>query len=163
MPKRVVAVLSVMYDWRSMTSDASYTELAPRSYTINPHNMSGKRLYKMIGPDAWLNVTNACPQLVSSASERGTPDAKWLAENLAEMRPFDLVLICGEVARQTYRLSSTIGARLIEMPHPAARTWTTQSLAFAARLIQEGSCDLSLTFKKKNGKTVLVARDIIPF
>jgi hypothetical protein len=98
----IVAVLESMWDWRQMTSGAGYKE-ACRSFRINPDNYSGKRLYRIVGRDADLVVTNACRELCGSASQHGTPDPAWLRENLKLLAPFDLLLVCGKVAQATLR------------------------------------------------------------
>src|SRR5204863_10164647 len=133
---RVVAMLETMWDWRGMTSGAGYSE-APRFFRINPDNHSGRRLYKLIGHDAQLLVTNACRELVTGPNQHGKPDPQWLAENLAEIeakRPdsatIDVLLVCGKVAQQTFRMSGyqPKKARIVEMPHPAARMWTANMM-----------------------------------
>ena len=124
---KVVAILESMWDWRQMTSDAGYRE-APRYFRINPENFSGKRLYRIVGKDAELFVTNSCRELCISASHHGTPDPNWLRENLKILAPFDVLLICGKVAQKTYIESGYRFSRKIEMPHPAARMWTNAML-----------------------------------
>lgn len=136
---------------------------APRWFTINPDNLSGKRLYGWLGREGVhhdeLCVTNACREAVERATHHGTPDPEWLAENLERLRPFSLILVCGKAAQQTIRLSSTVGARCIFLPHPAARNWTREGLAFAGKLIREGKTDLELRIV--NG--VLQAQRLVPF
>lgn len=141
----VVAILETMWDWRGMTSGAGYQE-APRFFQINPENFTGRRLYKLIGPDAKLLVTNACRELVSSPTQHGTPDPKWLAENLAEIEvnhpkaaPIDVLLVCGKVAQKTYRECKyrPTTARVIEIPHPAARrVWNRDFIDQVSQQIQ---------------------------
>jgi hypothetical protein len=121
--KKIVAVLESMWDWRQMTSGAGYKE-APRSFRINPDNYSGKRLYRIVGSDADLLVTNACRELCGSANHHGTPDAGWLRENLDMLAPIDVLLVCGKVAQATYAQTGYEFERKIDMPHPAARMWT---------------------------------------
>lgn len=137
----VVAVLETMWDWRSMTSSAGYQQ-APPYFRINEQNYTGKRLYKLIGPNAKLLVTNSCKELVSGPNKHGKPDPDWLATNLMDLEPFDVLLVCGKVAQETFRKSEHAiftNARIIEMPHPAARTyWTAARLAETAQLIQFG-------------------------
>lgn len=161
---RVVAILETMWDWRTQTSSAGYTE-APRYFKINAKNHTGARLYKLIGPDARLYVTNACRELVSGPQHHGTPNPEWLAENLqlldgtktqellpnitpwevdgiADRGRMDLLLICGKVAQKTFRECGYVPriARVIEIPHPAARAyWTREVIARTARAIQGGT------------------------
>lgn len=144
---RVVAVLETMWDWRQRTSSAGYSE-APRFFRISPDNYSGKRLYKLVGPDAQLLVTNACRELVSGPGKHGKPDPAWLAENLTEIElkrqdsvAMDVLLVCGNVAQETYRLCGyrPIRARVLEIPHPAARGfWTGAKIQQVAYDIQNG-------------------------
>jgi len=134
--KFVVAVLDTMYDWRGQTSGAGYRQ-APRYFRINRHNFTGKRLYKLVG-DNKLLVTDACKELVNGPNDHGTPDPVWLYENIVilnKLRPIDILLICGKVAQKTFAeiLSMVDDPRLsrikvMEIPHPAARTWTKEML-----------------------------------
>jgi hypothetical protein len=140
---RAIVILEVMWDWRNVTGRAGYRETAPRYFDINPENHTGRRLHAWLKGKPFL-VTNACPQLVSSAKGRGTPDANWLHENLLVLKPFDLVLVCGRVAQQTYRRESTDGARIIELPHPAARTWSRQGIELVHREIHEGKVSVRI-------------------
>jgi hypothetical protein len=137
---RAIAVLDSMWDWRRMTSGAGYVE-APRSFRINPDNFSGRRLYRICGPGAALLVTNACRELCSSANHHGTPDPAWLHENLKLLEPFDVLLVCGKVAQATYARSGytpSSAARVFQMMHPAARTWTNAMLDATAGQVQAG-------------------------
>ena len=126
-----VVVLDSMWDWRSKTTDAGYTELAPRYYTINSENKSGKMLYKLIGHNRFL-VTNACPELVKSANHRGTPNPEYLGGNLYTLyvrHEYKLLLVCGKVAWDTYVKSKQwfqYKHRVVKMKHPAARDWTKE-------------------------------------
>lgn len=128
-----------MWDWRQQTSGAGYRE-APRYFRINPRNHSGRRLYSLIGPGARLLVTESCRELVSAANRHGTPDPEWLRENLQLLDdpPFDLLLVCGKVAQATFtRCDYTPRqAPVMEIPHPAARTWTRQQIDEIAARIQ---------------------------
>jgi len=151
---RVVAILETMWNWRGMTSAAGYAE-APRYFRINPQNFSGRRLYKLVGQDARLLVTNACRELVSGPKEHGKPDPAWLAENIrildgeseklpegvTERARIEVLLVCGKVAQQTFRQCGyePKAARVIEIPHPAARqVWTRELIDRTAQRIQAG-------------------------
>lgn len=142
---KVCAILETMWDFRGMTSGAGYRE-APPFFRINPQNFSGRRLYRLIGPDAKLLVTNACRELVSGPQHHGKPDPDWLATNLAlieSKRPdsaaIDVLLVCGKVAQVCYKASGYVSktARVIEIPHPAARAvWTREFVEETARKIR---------------------------
>jgi hypothetical protein len=133
-----MVVLEVMWDWDNMTSEAGYEKVAPRHFRINPYNYTGRRLHWLLGHNQFL-VTNACPDLVSSANGRGTPDPGWLKENLKKY-PYDLLLICGRVAEKTFeRCGYRPCCRIITLPHPAARGyWSKANLYRTRDLIQQG-------------------------
>lgn len=140
---RVVAILETMWDWRAKTSGAGYSE-APRYFRINPNNYSGKRLYRIVGPDARLLVTNACRELATSAKGHGKPDPEWLRGNLEHLDlnygyGFDVLLVCGKVAQAAYARCGYVPqlASVFEIPHPAARAhWTQAVIASTANEIQ---------------------------
>lgn len=142
MPRlHVIAILESMWDWRKQTSDAGLSE-APRFFTINKQNYSGKRLYRLIPDDARLLVTESCRELVSAANKHGTPDPAWLRENLKMLNNsstgIDLVLICGKVAQKTYSRCGLVLPKTFEMPHPAARAyWNKQVIEDTAVKIKE--------------------------
>jgi hypothetical protein len=133
--KTVVAILDSMWDWRQATSRAGYKE-APRSFSINPRNFSGKRLYRIVGDGVNLLVTNSCRELCASANHHGTPDPAWLRENLKILEPFEVLLVCGKVAQATYAVCGYEFKHKIEIPHPAARMWTHVMLADAAKRVR---------------------------
>lgn len=119
---RVVAILETM--WGAELAG----ETAPRCFTINRNNHSGKRLYALIGPDSSLLVTNACREYVISAKGHGNPDPEWLLQNLKLLDGerdgrIDVLLVCGKVAQATYARCNFMAkrARVIHIPHPAAR------------------------------------------
>lgn len=139
--KLVVAVLETMWDWRQQTSEAGYKQ-APRYFRISPANHSGRRLYKLVGDDARLLVTNACRELVSGPEQHGKGDAVWLRENLQLLDKgagrIDLLLVCGKIAQATYAKCCYTPQQgcVLEMPHPAARLWTKQRIADTTASIQ---------------------------
>lgn len=141
---KVVAVLDTMWDWRGLTTTAGYRQ-APRFFQINPNNFTGRRLYQLIGSNSKLLVTDACPELVSSPKEHGTPNTKWLRDNLVQlhslMHGIDVILVCGRVAQKTFQQIHLEFTRteVIEIPHPAARTvWTKAYIEQIHNQIRKG-------------------------
>jgi hypothetical protein len=132
--KRIVAVLETMWGEREGR--------APRWFKINPNNHSGRRLYKFVGSEnkSRLVVTNACRELVISPTHHGKPDPEWLGENLRRLNP-SVILICGNVAKETFDKACPMiwdgDAKVIYMPHPAARTWTKTRLREMEKRIQK--------------------------
>lgn len=160
MPK-AVAILEVMWDWRGMTSGAGYNEQAPEYYRISGDNYTGSRLYDWLGHYDLL-VTNACPQLVTSSTGRGKPDRAWLKKNLLDLYPFELLLVCGKVAQDTYdsiRNLDGVHCRVVYVPHPAARMWSVRGLEKTKRFIRNGKHDIELRF---DGDTV-ACTVLLPF
>jgi len=126
----VVAVLETM--WGSVNGRA------PRAFHINPHNYSGRRLYKFVGSGARLLVTNACRELVNSARRHGKPDSQWLAANLRRLEPIRVLLVCGKVAQKAFKDSGhPTNARVFYLAHPAARNWTKAKLRETERRVQQ--------------------------
>jgi hypothetical protein len=130
---RVVAVLEVMW---GLPGDKPL-----RWFDINPHNHSGRRLNGIINPHTYC-VTNACPDVVYAANQRGTPSHAWLRENLKRLKP-SVILLCGNVAQKTFTASMAPDARVIRMPHPAARTWSKAKIAQARRKLASTLAQLS--------------------
>jgi hypothetical protein len=92
-------------------------------------------LYKLLGNRKFL-VTNACKELVGSPNHHGVPDPQWLSRNLRRLT-FDLLLVCGKVAQQTYRnCDYQTTAKTLFMPHPAARNWTAEQITKWQQIIR---------------------------
>lgn len=139
-----IAILETMWGWCGLERDRT------RWFTINENNHTGKRLYWFLGHSN-LVVTNACPQTVGSANDHGTPCPKWLGENLRSLHAMkvpDLILVCGKVARQTFDLMDSLqtSARIVVIPHPAARMWTREALDETQIVIQKQTDDVEVRF-----------------
>src|SRR4029077_799487 len=124
--KKIVVILEVMWGLRG--------DKPLRWFSINPYNHSGRRLNDIIST-RYL-VTNACPDVVSLAKGRGTPNRHWLAANLKALCP-DVVLVCGRVAQATFQRHMAPQAKILKMPHPAARTWSKANIAQAQRRVSK--------------------------
>src|SRR5208282_1912230 len=112
---QIVALLESMWGWRGYNDPG---EEAPRFFRINPDNFSGRRLYRLCG-DANLLVTNSCRTVQMSANHHGSPDPEWVKENLSQAQRdgCDLFLICGTIARETYKQTGLQYANVIYMDH----------------------------------------------
>lgn len=130
---KIVVVLEVMWGLRG--------DPPLRWFNINPYNHSGRRLIDIVGHSDF-QVTNSCPDVVYSASSRGTPDPEWLRRNLRVLQP-DLVLVCGRVANATFKPDMVRrDAKVIVMQHPAARTWSRAKIVAAQRRVQKAITSL---------------------
>jgi hypothetical protein len=114
---------------------------ASRFFRINPGNFSGRRLYALVGPDVDFIVTNACSIMQTHASKHGIPDAAYVRENLLRLEPFALLLVCGTVARKAYRATGYEAPCVMEIRHPAARSWTKKALAATTKEIRRKLID----------------------
>lgn len=134
--KFVVAILESYWNWKGL---AGSRKIAPRFFYINSNNFSGRRLYKIVGKKNKLVVTESCKEICCGPNDHGTPDPKWLLENLKLLTKFrhpDYLLVCGKIAQKTFRESGfQTTAKILEIPHPAARGWTTQQEQEVARMI----------------------------
>lgn len=127
--KKVVALLDSMWGDRA--------GLAPIAFRINPHNLSGRRLYTLCGADVTLRVTNSCRELQTHANGHGTPDPAYVAENLKRLEPFDLLLVCGAVAKKTYKAAGCTYQNAMLIDHPAARRWSKASIQAVAAAVKK--------------------------
>jgi hypothetical protein len=132
---RIVALMESMWGWGGYNTPG---EEAPRFFSINPDNHSGKRLYRLCG-DHTLLVTNCCPTVQASANDHGVPDLQWVRDNLAMAGEFELLLVCGKIAQATYAKIKEPNPRFQVMliDHPAARRWTKASLIKVAEEIAQ--------------------------
>lgn len=161
-----LAILETMWDWRQLTSNFGYDDEAPDFFKINPENFTGKRLYYMtgVGRDQ-LYVTNACPQLVNSASAHGTPDVKrlesnvnWWCRRVVANQNEATILVCGKVAQKTFEegvIDVHDGIYHVYMPHPAWRGWTNETLDAVKEQLGNVRRDLWL---KPNRRDLVVER-----
>lgn len=136
----VVALLESMWGWRGYNQAG---EESPRYYRINPNNFSGRRLYRIVGKEHSLLVTNSCRMVQCSANHHGTPDPAWVLENLKFLRSegMSLLLVCGKVAQATFESAMTTSERTlfphIYMDHPAARRWSNETLDAMTQRVKE--------------------------
>lgn len=87
-----------------------------------------------------------------------------LSKKVYDLNPFDILLVLGDEARRIYKMTDAHNknpgrwARIIECPMPDA-DWTPGMLAFAGRMIREGSIDYELSIRDGH----LSAHRLIPF
>jgi hypothetical protein len=62
---------------------------------------------------------------VEGANVHGVPEPLYVASLLRRLEPYDLLLVCGAIAKSTFRLSPYKGeAPIIFIHHPAWRAWS---------------------------------------
>jgi hypothetical protein len=116
----LVALLDTFY------SPMHAGERAPWWWYPLDSTLSSKRLVRMFGED--ILCINSCPLIVSRADEHGVPNPQYvefLLRRLDAQGPISTLLVCGAVAKATFRLSRyKTYAKIVIMPHPAWRAWT---------------------------------------
>ncbi len=130
---KIVALLDSMWGWAGHNIPGAE---APRFFKINPRNFSGQRLYKLVG-NQHLVVTNCCSVVQATANHHGEPDLEWTRDNLCMALPFDLLLVCGRVAKETFEKvrEPKPPYQIMWIDHPAARRWTKEMLIETAERI----------------------------
>jgi hypothetical protein len=78
-------------------------------------------------------------------------------DNFSRFLPCDLILACGV----SVPMVDTVGARLIELPHPDYIGWTPRALAFAGRMIRESEESLEIRIDKRTKR--LIVETLVPF
>jgi hypothetical protein len=105
--------------------------LAPLWWHPGDSSVSSRNLRKMLpqdgGSSSWdLLCINSCPYIVQSANHHGRPEPMYVAELLRRLEPFDCLLVCGSIAKNTFRLSPYKGSHpVLFIHHPAWRAWST--------------------------------------
>jgi len=130
---RIIAVLDTYWDPKYEG------RVAPRAFRISRTNHSGRMLYKLVGQDTDLLVTDACKYVVGNANRHGEPDPKWLGDNLRWLESWkypSVILLCGKVAQRTHELSDyACKAPLLSIAHPAARDWSKDRIIKVMRTV----------------------------
>jgi hypothetical protein len=88
-------------------------------------------------PPSWdLLCINSCPYIVQGANYHGKPEPLYVASLLRRLEPFDCLLVCGAVAKATYRLSPYKGSHpILFIHHPAWRAWSKELISEVQGLI----------------------------
>jgi len=117
----IVCLLDSFY-----TQDARHHgRLAPPLWVPSDSSVSSRNLRKMVPEGSELLCFNSCPYIVASANHHGTPDPLYVARILRLLGAFDVLLVCGAVAKSTFRLSPYKGSQPnLFIHHPAWRAWS---------------------------------------
>jgi len=108
--------------------------LAPLWWHPGDSSVSSRNLRKMLPTEnqdpphsPWdLLCINSCPYIVQSANHHGRPEPMYVAELLRRLVPYDVLLVCGAIAKATFRASPYKGyAPVLFIHHPAWRAWST--------------------------------------
>jgi hypothetical protein len=117
----VVALLDSFY-----TADSRHHGTpAPLWWPPIDSSVSSRNLRKMIPQGVDLLCINSCSTIVESASAHGIPEPLYVAELLRRLEPFHLLLVCGSVAKATFKQSPYKSSHpILFIHHPAWRAWS---------------------------------------
>lgn len=119
----VVVLLDSFYT----SNPRHHGELAPLWWYPADSSVSSRNLRKMVPPSSDILCINSCPYIVESANHHGVPEPLYVADLLRCLEPFDCLLVCGNVAKQTFKRSPYKGEHpILYIPHPAWRAWSSR-------------------------------------
>ena len=115
--------------------------LAPLWWHPGDSSVSSRNLRKMLPVEDWdLLCINSCPYIVEGANAHGRPEPMYVAELLRRLEPFDCLLVCGSIAKATFKLSPYKGSHpVLFIHHPAWRAWSTELIGQVQREILQVS------------------------
>ena len=117
----VVALLDSFYT----TNPRHHGTLAPLWWYPGDSSVSSRNLRKMVPPGWDILCINSHPYIVASANHHGTPDPEYVGVLLRRLWPWDVLLVCGSVAKGTFKQSPFKGSSpILFIHHPAWRAWS---------------------------------------
>jgi len=112
---------------------------APLWWHPGDSSVSSRNLRKMLpsSPSWDLLCINSCPYIVEGANAHGRPEPMYVAELLRRLEPFDCLLVCGSIAKATFKLSPYKGSHpVLFIHHPAWRAWSTELIGQVQRQLE---------------------------
>lgn len=117
----VVALLDSFYT----SSPRHWGTLAPLWWYPGDSSVSSRNLRRMVPPGAEILCINSCPYIVENANKHGKPEPLYVASLLRRLEPYDVLLVCGNIAKATFKQSPYKGyGCILFIPHPAWRAWS---------------------------------------
>lgn len=100
----------------------------PITFEPNPYNKSAKVIRKMIGYENYFEFSNTTDVVTPTPNAKPKPNYKHFEKVIKEIRFFDLVLVCGNQAKETVEKYiddiRALDKPILFVPHPAARNLT---------------------------------------
>jgi hypothetical protein len=129
----VVALLDSFYT----TDSRHHGTLAPLWWVPADSSVSSRNLRRIV-PLGWeVLCINSCPYIVEGANYHGKPEPLYVASLLRRLEPFDCLLVCGNIAKNTFRLSPYKGSHpVIFIHHPAWRAWSNRGFLLVQQQIE---------------------------
>jgi hypothetical protein len=116
--------------------------LAPLWWHPGDSSVSSRNLRKMLPPGFSLLCINSCPYIVEGANAHGRPEPMYVAELLRRLVPYDVLLVCGAIAKATFRASPYKGyAPVLFIHHPAWRAWSASLISEVQQAIASSVSD----------------------
>lgn len=113
----------------------------PEVFVPNPRNKTAKVCRKIIGEGRTIFFSNVSPIVTDKSSDNPGIDQEYtngLLNRINERKTFDLIIICGNNAKEAYDKSKVaFNGRVIRMPHPASRNLTNLLIAEVRKTIYE--------------------------
>lgn len=98
----------------------------PIVFKPNPLNKSAKIVLKMVGADNEFHFCNTTNVTTARANQKPKPNLEHFAKVVQRLSGFDLILVCGNQAKETVqkRLDdiSALNIPIMFVPHPASRS-----------------------------------------
>lgn len=111
---------------------------------------------------SWLKAKEQLT-IVSLGGEKDLELSTWLSCKLQSLWPFNLLLVCGQLARNTYFMADTVRAgkwaRIVELPDLEGSDWSKVTFTQAKGYIRESKSDLNMELAKGR----LVVTHLPPF
>ncbi len=98
------------------------------TFEPNPYNKSAKVIRKMVGYENYFEFSNTTDVVTPTPNAKPKPNYEHFEKVIKEIQFFDLVLVCGNQAKETVEKYideiTAIGKPILFVPHPAARNLT---------------------------------------
>ena len=111
------------------------------TFEPNPFNKSAKVIRKMVGYENYFEFSNTTDVVTPTPNAKPKPNYEHFEKVIKEIKRFDLVLVCGNQARETVEKYidkiKAIGKPLLFVPHPAARNLSNVRCAEIREQIRE--------------------------
>lgn len=117
----VVALLDSFYT----TDPRHHGTPAPLWWHPGDSSVSSRNLRRMVPDGMDILCINSCPYIVQGADAHGKPEPLYVAALLRRLEPFALLLVCGSIAKTTFKQSPYKGTHpVLYIHHPAWRAWS---------------------------------------
>jgi len=104
----------------------------PIRFVPNPYNKSAKVIRKMVGEN-YYEFANTTDVVTQTPNEKPKPNYQHFKRVIVEMKKFDLVLVCGNQAKEVVNKFiedvKATNVPFLFVPHPAARNLSNSMIS----------------------------------